>query len=536
MSEKRKSGYVYVPLIAAFALMLGVWIGLQLPGNGGAQQNGLLGSFSGRNFNKLNEIINYVESEYVDSVAREDLVDRTITSLMNELDPHSYYISSEELAALNEPLEGNFSGIGIEFSVQKDTVVVISPVSGGPSEALGIQAGDRIVEVEGEVIAGVGISNRQIMDKLRGESGTEVSIGVLRKGEPKLLPFTITRGKIPIFSVDVSYMVDAQTGYMKVSRFSKTTYDEFMEAGRMLQGNGMKSLILDLRGNGGGYLETAIKMADEFLPNGQNIVYTEGNAHPRKTYDATAQGEFEDTELVVLIDEGSASASEIIAGAIQDNDRGTIIGRRSFGKGLVQEQNQWPDGSALRLTIARYYTPSGRCIQRPYEAGNFDSYYEMHHDSAHTAPDSIKFTTLKGRTVYGGGGILPDKVVPQDTSGGSFYFTELLYRGLIRQYAFEYTDRERENLSAYKSPDDFMTRFDLSGAVYNDFLAYTEANGVLRDPRGLRRSGHLIQNRLMANIARYVWNNEGFYPIIHQYDHTMEVARQSLSGGHLTDL
>lgn len=538
MTDNRKRPFIYFPIVVALALMFGIYLGLQLSGaSQSPSQSGVLSSFSNRNFNKLNEIINYIEAEYVDSVAREDLVNEAIGNMLSELDPHSYYISPEELAALNEPLQGNFEGIGIEFSVQKDTVVVIAPVAGGPSEELGIQAGDRIVKVEEKTIAGVEITNREIIDLLRGKEGSKVGVSVLRKGVKDLIPYTITRGKIPIFSVDVAYMVDESIGYMKVSRFSKTTYDEFMKHGSRLLNEGMEELILDLRGNGGGFLETAIKMADEFLGDGLNIVYTQGNAHPRKTYDASTRGKFENTKLVVLIDEGSASASEIIAGAIQDNDRGTILGRRSFGKGLVQEQSDWPDGSALRLTIARYYTPSGRCIQRPYEAGNFDSYYDApEEDSSAVWPDSLKFLTLKGRTVYGGGGIAPDQRVPIDTNGRSFFYTELLYRGLIRQFAFEYSDRERDQLKGYTSPTDFKNRFDKNGKVFESFLSFTEENGVVRDELGLARSGDLIRNRLFANIARYVWNNDGFYPIIHQQDAAMELSRTVLTDSQLSGL
>ncbi|UTW64206.1 S41 family peptidase [bacterium SCSIO 12741] len=366
--------------------------------------------------NKINQILDYVEQEYVDSTDREHLVDETIQMMLQKLDPHSYYISASELERMSEPLEGSFEGIGIQFSIQKDTIVVITPISGGPSEKKGIMAGDRIVGVDTVPVAGVNISNSRVMKLLKGKGGTQVDLQIKRPGMDELIEVEIIRDKIPIYSVDVGYMIDDNTAYIKISRFSKTTYEEFVDISRHLLRQGMENLVLDLRNNGGGFMDGAINIADEFLPEDKLIVYTEGRARSAQKYFATDRGSLEDVGLVVLIDEGSASASEILAGAIQDNDRGTIMGRRSFGKGLVQEQRKWADGSASRLTIARYYTPTGRCIQKPY-GENQDEYHEDYYSRMESGElndstvfefnDSLKFTTPGGKVVYGGGASCP---------------------------------------------------------------------------------------------------------------------------------
>jgi carboxyl-terminal processing protease len=320
-------------------------------------------------FNKLNDVINYISNEYVDTVNSRALVESTIEDMLHQLDPHSSYIPGEDLQAMNEPLEGNFDGIGVEFHIQDDTIMVVSALAGGPSEQLGIQAGDRIIRVEGKNVGGIKITNTQVMQLLRGPSGTMVKVTILRRSTGQTIDFTIKRGKIPIYSVDVGYMLNRETGYIKIGHFADKTYDEYLKAFADLKEKGMQNLILDLRGNPGGYLKTAIQIADEYLPDGKMIVYTEGRNRPKETFRATSRGFFEEGALVILIDEGSASASEIVSGAVQDWDRATIVGRRSFGKGLVQEQSEFPDGSAVRLTVARYYTPTGRSIQKPYTAG-----------------------------------------------------------------------------------------------------------------------------------------------------------------------
>lgn len=530
----RPKFYIYLPIVFALVLILGIFVGSTF------NLNNKIGSINvdGNNkYNKIEEILKYINQEYVDSVDDKKLVESTITSMLQTLDPHSSYISAEELAANNEPLQGNFEGIGVEFNIVDDTIRVIDAIQGGPAEGVGVQAGDRIVKVDGKAVAGIKITNKMVMEKLKGEGGTKVKISVLRKGKKNLLDFTITRGTIPIYSVDVAYMVNPQTGYIKVARFAATTYDEYMAAFKKLKSQGMQNLIVDLRGNGGGYLNTATSIADEFLDKGKEILYTEGKARPRKDYKATSAGDFEKGKLIVLIDDGSASASEILAGALQDNDRATIVGRRSFGKGLVQEQSEFSDGSAMRLTIARYYTPSGRCIQKPYN-GNIEEYYSEEYDrykngelenaDSIKVADSLKYKTLSGRIVYGGGGITPDVFVPLDTTGRSRYLSEVLYNGLVNDFAFEYADKQRAILKGYKSVANFNSSFDITPSILNDFTAYAEKNGVKRNEKELKQSESLLKNQLKALIARNIWNNEGFYPIYQKQDNVLAKAMELL--------
>lgn len=531
--------YIYFPILFALVLILGIYLGTKLDFST-PPENGKVFSLPQKRFNKLNEIINYVENEYVDTVSKDELVDRAIRDLLQELDPHSYYISAEEIQAMNEPLEGNFEGIGIEFSIQKDTIVVINPIAGGPSEMLGIQAGDRIVKVEGKNVAGIKIANKDVMGMLRGDRGTKVKVSVFRHSTGKLIDFTITRDAIPIYSIDVANMLNEETGYIKISRFSKTTNEEFANAEKKLLEKGMKKLILDLRGNGGGYLDAATKLADEFLANDQLIVYTEGRSRPKEMFFATSRGKLTDTELVVLIDEGSASASEIISGAVQDNDRGTIIGRRSFGKGLVQEQSNWPDGSAVRLTIARYYTPSGRSIQKPYDEGT-KKYYEDYYESLSkedsleifdtiAKKDTVKYITPKGKILYGGGGITPDIIIPHDTTDRSLFIAQVSYAGLFNQFSFEYADKKRDYLKSFKSLESFKKTFEVDDKLFSEFIAYAEKSGVKKEAKGLNpREEKLIKQRLKANIARYVWNYEGFYVILQENDKFIQRAMEELN-------
>jgi carboxyl-terminal processing protease len=533
--EKRRLP-VTLPIIFATLLALGIWIGAKLDFvNDGKQFFGL----PSKNFNKLHELINYIEQEYVDEISKEELVDKAINSLLEDLDPHSNYISPKDLSAYNDPLEGNFEGIGIEFSLQKDTVTVLNTIPGGPSEASGILAGDRFVKVDGVNIAGINIQNEDIVSKLKGKKGTLVNIDVQRRGVDSLVSFTVKRGTIPIKSIDVAYMVNKTTGFIKISRFSKTTHNEFLEQANKMKDKGMSKLILDLRGNGGGYLQAATKLADEFLGNKELIVYTEGKARPRSSYYATKGGQFLGTKLVVLVDENSASASEIFAGAMQDNDKAFVVGRRTFGKGLVQEQVLWPDGSAIRLTIARYYTPTGRSIQKTYENGHKDEYFQetqnrylrgefYDKDSIHF-PDSLKFFTTQGRVVYGGGGIMPDYFVPLDTSETSMYLSELFQLGLANQFAFEYVDRNRERMKNYKNFSDFNKNFTVSNQMFSEFVKFAEANGVKTDFTGINKSGNLIRIRIKAHLARQIWKSEGYYPIIHTIDNAFLKALEVLN-------
>lgn len=513
---------VFLPVFLGISLALGILIGQSLkPGSAGNERS------------KLKTILDYIEQEYVDPVSPDSLVETTIHAMLEQLDPHSAYIPAEDLQAVNESLEGNFEGIGIEFHIQQDTIMVVAAIPGGPSEKVGLMPGDRIVKVNGKNVAGIGITNEQVQKNLRGKGGSEVTVSISRRNKENLVDFKIIRGKIPLNSLETAYMIDKATGFVKLSRFSATTYEECSSAIEQLKSEGMQSLILDLRGNPGGFLDAATKLVDEFLDGNKLIVYTSGKSRPRSEYKARRDGLFEKGDLIVLIDEGSASASEILAGAIQDWDRGTIVGRRSFGKGLVQEQSELPDGSALRLTIARYYTPSGRSIQKPYNKGMqdydgelFDRYRHGELLSADSIrqTDSLKYKTSSGRTVYGGGGIMPDVFVPLDTSYNSTYLDRIYADGLINRFTYDYVDANREGLGAYKDPDDFRRNFPVNGLLLSEFVEFAEKSGVRKDPQGIKKSGVFLSNQLRAYIARLLWQNKGLYPILHEQDSAVREA------------
>ncbi len=524
----------WLPLIFASLLALGIYVGMKL--NEPFNNKKSFFSFRTGQFNKINDVVNYISQEYVDTVNQKKLVENTIEDMLHQLDPHSAYIPAEDLQSMNEPLEGNFDGIGVEFHVQQDTIMVVAAVSGGPSEQLGIRSGDRIVSVEGKNVAGIQISNTQVTQMLRGPSGTKVKVGIYRRGNTKLIEYTITRGKIPVFSIDVSYMLDDKTGYIKVSHFAEHTYEEYIDAFTGLKEKGLQSLVLDLRGNPGGYLKTAIQIADEFLPEGNLIVYTQGHARPKETFNSSARGFFEKGKLIVLIDEGSASASEIVTGAVQDWDRATVVGRRSFGKGLVQEQSSFPDGSAIRLTIARYYTPTGRSIQKPYNAGYGEYENELYQrmkngelsssDSVHFS-DSLKFTTPGGKIVYGGGGIMPDVFVPLDTTGVSAFYSDVNAKGLIVQFAYDYLDDHRKEITEkYPDFETYRKDFFIGNDAYSKLVEYVVKSGVKKDESGIAYSSFLIRTQLKALIARQIWKNNGFYPVIHELDATLKKAKE----------
>ena len=473
---------------------------------------------------KFNTLLYYMNRMYVDSVDLDGLVETAIRGMLEELDPHSVYIPAEDLQQADEPLNGKFEGIGVRFNIMKDTIMVVSTIAGGPSEKLGIMAGDRIVEVDGELVAGIGIRNKGVMERLKGPKGTHVEVGIRRGSDAELLVFDIERDKIPIYSVDAHYMVDDRIGYIKVNRFSKETMGELHVALDALKEEGMKDLVLDLQGNGGGMLNTAIAMGDEFLSGDRLIVYTDGRSFPREDRVAERSGRFEKGRLVVLIDQSSASASEIVSGAIQDWDRGLIVGRRSFGKGLVQRPVRLPDGSAVRLTVQQYFTPSGRCIQKPYDEGvdayrrekyeRFESGELMSLDSL-DLPDSLRFETLQlGRTVYGGGGILPDVFVPIDTSLNSTYFTDLLRKGLFNRAVLQYVDANRERLDTqYSDRAAFIANAPLEQALLDGLVALGESEEVAFVEADWNTSLPAIEKRLKAILARTLFDTSAFYEV-----------------------
>ncbi len=491
---------------------------------------------------KLSALLYHIDRMYVDDVDKQELVDAAVVRMLEELDPHSTYIPKEELEEVNEPLKGNFEGVGIQFNIIRDTIYVVDAISGGPSERIGIRAGDRVVNIDGETAAGVGFKNSDVMKRLRGKKGTKVLVSILRKGESDLLDFSITRDKIPIHSVEASYMAAPGIGYIKVSRFSATTMREFREKLTALKADGMQNLILDLQGNGGGYLRTAIEMSDEFLGERKLVVYTEGRNSPREDTYATSQGMFEKGKLVVLVDEGSASASEIVSGAVQDWDRGLIIGRRSFGKGLVQRPVMLPDGSAVRLTVSRYYTPSGRSIQKSYEEG-VEAYQRekserwakgelTNPDSLHAA-DTVRYYTMNKRIVYGGGGIMPDVFVPIDTTYSSAYFGQLVRHGVLNTFALNHVDQNRtELLAAYPDPDAFLVEFHVLPELMEALVNDAEKEGIAPDEEGLERSRSLVELRLKALIARDLWNTSAYWQMINAdnpVDRSFQKALESLS-------
>lgn len=481
---------------------------------------------------KLNLAHFAIANLYVDETDENKLVESAIIGMLGELDPHSTYSDAEEVKKMNEPLQGNFDGIGIQFNMAEDTLFVIQPVSGGPSEKIGIRAGDRIVMVNDTLIAGVKMSTEDIMRRLKGPKGTKVNVKVVRRGVDEQLSFTIERDKIPVYSLDASYMMTPKVGYIKINRFGATTHEEFMDALARLKGQGMQDLILDLQGNGGGYLNAAIDIANEFLGGGELIVYTEGRKNPRREFFAKGDGKHQNGRLVVLVDEFSASASEIVAGAVQDWDRGMVVGRRTFGKGLVQRPIDLPDGSMIRLTVARYYTPAGRCIQKPYEsieqynADLIERYNRgemMSADSIHF-PDSLKYSTLKnGRTVYGGGGIMPDYFVPVDTTLFTKYHSQLSNKGVLLKVHFQWIDIYRDEWAKeYSDYAVFCKKFELTDGMMQQLIAEGEKEGVKFDEAQYKKSESLIKLQLKALIARDLWD-------MNEYYHTINVVNESVN-------
>jgi carboxyl-terminal processing protease len=513
----------YIPALLALALVLGIILGNRLNRNAGSSAPMISKT------NKLDAIINLIQNAYVDSISSDSLIEKTIPQLLKNLDPHTTYIPAKEMVGVEEEMRGNFGGIGVQFSIQNDTVMVVDVVSGGPSSKLGIIPGDRIVTVNDTLMVGKGVKNEKVLSRLRGEIGTKVNVGIKRKGIKDLIDYTITRGEIPIYSVDVNYMIDETTGYIKVSRFAEQTYDEFMNGMKELRQQGMKNVVVDLRGNPGGYLTAVIRMVNEFLEKGKLIVYTQGNSQPRKTFQADNRGIYREMGITVLIDDFSASASEIFAGAIQDNDRGWIVGRRSFGKGLVQEQIPFNDGSAVRLTVARYYTPSGRCIQKPYDKGNDEYYQDIVKRAIHGEfqkadsikyKDTVKYKTPSGRIVHGGGGVMPDFFVPADTSGYSDYYQKITQKGLVYQFALDYADSHRKELGNFKTASEFEQYLSKIN-ILSQFIGYAEKKGVKVNHVDLKISSIVIDSQIKAYIARNIIGEKGFYPIIQNIDKTL---------------
>jgi carboxyl-terminal processing protease len=477
------------------------------------------------------QIINFA---YVDSVFEPELVEKAIIAMLKELDPHSQYISKENLQKSTEPLEGNFDGIGISFQVYKDTILVIAPVPGGPAEKLGIRAGDKIVMIDGEDATGTFVDNNYVFSRLRGDKGTTVDVSVLRKGRNKLIEYTITRDKIPINSIDAAFMATREIGYIKLNRFSRTSMDEFRKAIGELKDQGMEKLILDLRGNSGGYLDVAVDLSDEFIGAGKMVLYTEGSSSPRRKYKSTYRGEFEEGKLVVLIDEGSASASEIVAGAVQDWDRGIIVGRRSFGKGLVQRPYYLPDSSVIRLTIARYYTPTGRCIQKPYDEG-YEQYYddlfkrlesgELTSMENINFPDSLKYYTPNKRVVYGGGGVMPDVFVPWDSTRYTDFYVDLLSKGIFNDYVLSYIDNERNSLTRkYHTFEQFDEDFKIDDEFMEKFLVYAAQKEITPQNDDLLLSSELIRMQMKALVARNLFEFKSYFQVITQIDEGFRTA------------
>lgn len=471
------------------------------------------------------QIINFA---YVDTVLEASLVEKAIIATLKELDPHSQYISKEDLQRSNEPLEGRFDGVGISFQVHKDTILVISPVPGGPAEELGILAGDKIVKINGENATGISVDDSYVFKRLRGDKGTIVEISILRKGRKKLLDYTVTRDRIPINSIDAYFMASHSTGYIKLNRFARTTMDEFRMAVGELKEQGMQNLILDLRGNSGGYLDVAIDLSDEFLDAGNLVLYTEGTSNPIRKYKSTHRGCFKEGKMVILIDEGSASASEIVAGAIQDWDRGLIVGRRSFGKGLVQRPYYLPDSSVIRLTVARYYTPTGRCIQKPYNNG-YDQYYkdllkrlengELTNSNNIDFPDSLKYYTPNNRVVYGGGGIMPDVFVAWDSTKYTDFYVDLLSKNIFRDFILEYVDRDRNNLARlYPDFNIFNASYEADIDFMNEFLQFAAFEGIISAGDDLANSESLIRYQLKALLARNLFEFKSYFQVMTKID------------------
>ena len=523
----------WIPLLIAFGIAIGIFIG---------NTYSVFDFSSGRTkSNKFNSVLRYIDESYVDTIDMNVFLEDAIPSVVEGLDPHSRYFTSEEMIRLTEDLEGHFSGIGVEFFVQRDTIIVMGIIDGGPSEAAGIMAGDRIVTVNDSLVAGKAISNAGVVENLRGENGSKVKLGIYRKPNPELIEITVTRGDIPVNSVEAAYMVTEKIGLIKVVKFGANTFNEFISAISKLKSQGCESFIIDLRGNEGGYLDAATSMTNEFLSKGDLIVYAQGRNFPRIDSYATGTGTCKTDDLVVLIDELSASSSEIFAGAVQDNDRGLIIGRRSYGKGLVQSQRVYDDGSAMRLTVARYYTASGRSIQRSYEKGKNAEYqmeavyrymqgdYENNIDSL----DMTAYETIGGRKVYGGSGIMPDVFIPRDSTAVNSYYNSIMSKGYVQEYAAYYTDIYREKLDRFDSWSELNGYLKKQPLLLN-LVSYADSKGIRRRPYLINESRDILESLLRGFIVRHFWGYDGYYPVFLESDELVNKAVELLETGKAT--
>ena len=519
------------PFVYALVLSFGLLLGIILK-----PANTVCNFLGGKN--KFTELLGIINQSYVDSVEMSELEEQAINDLLKGLDPHSVYIAASDLKQANEQLEGNFEGIGVEFNIVNDTIMVVTALNGGPAMELGIMPGDRIVGVDSTNVAGVGITSEKVFKMLRGQGGTKVDVTIYRPSAKDNIKYTITRGTIPIFSVDAWRMVNKETGYIKISRFAENTHEEFLKAFADLKAEGVQNLVIDLRSNPGGYLSAAIELVDELLEDHKLIVYTQGRSKPRAEYSSERVGVFEQGKLVVLLDEGSASASEIVGGAVQDWDRGMVIGRRSFGKGLVQEPYELSDGSAIRLTVSRYYTPSGRCIQKDYSdkekyehdlMERFEN-GELENDGRAAIFDSTPYYTLRlKRTVYGGGGILPDFFVPIDTGYYSNFLTMVVANALIGKFAYEYLDQNRSAITAIPSLKVYNEAYQINDKVYDTFVKFAVSNGIeMPTEASKQKSKPFIKQQIKALIARQIWRDQGYYMVIQKDDKAIQMALQRL--------
>ena len=528
MNENKKL-IIFLPLIISISIVLGITVGTQFSNR----------KYISNNDRKLNTILNMVSDGYVDTIDVNKIIEQTIPHMLNNLDPHTVYIPAKDLTEVNNELDGSFSGIGISFFIMNDTVRIIEVLSGGPSEKAGLIAGDKIVSVNDTSFTGSKVTNQEVFKKLRGIKGSSIKLGIKRSSSDKVLSYDLIRGDIPVNSIDAAYMVEKEIGYVKINKFARTTYDEFLQALVKLKNEGAERYILDLRGNGGGFMEMAILMANEFLPENSLIVYTQGREKKNnQQFWSDGNGSFQDVELTVLIDEYSASASEILAGAIQDNDRGLIVGRRSFGKGLVQRQFELADSSAIRMTVSRYHTPSGRCIQKDYKKGS-DAYshdiYDRIISGELSNKDSIKidttnvFQTVHRRKVYGGGGIIPDIFVPSDTSGITSYYINVSNAGLLQKYAYSYSEINREDFSKLEDYKQFLRILPSNNNILNDFVSFAAENGVPARWYYINMSKELIVNQIKALIARDIFGSEAFYPIYNKNDKMIQKAVKAIN-------